>query len=47
MKEWTLVGIPVVVIAITALAKVEKGVKEEDVKVPEKRCGSFPFPIKS
>ncbi|KAJ9235460.1 hypothetical protein DTO169E5_6176 [Paecilomyces variotii] len=37
MKEWTLVGIPVVVIAITALAKVEKGVKEEDVKVPEKR----------
>lgn len=47
MKEWTLVGIPVVVIAITALAKVEKGVKEEDVKVPEKRCVSFSFPYEN
>ncbi|KAL2012803.1 hypothetical protein VTN00DRAFT_328 [Thermoascus crustaceus] len=36
MKEWTLVGIPAVVIALTTLAKVEK-YKEENVQVPEKR----------
>ncbi|BDD58116.1 hypothetical protein MAP00_003422 [Monascus purpureus] len=37
MKEWTLVGIPTVVVAVTALAKAEKEVQERDMKVPEKR----------
>ena len=37
MKEWTLVGIPVVVVALISLAKAEKNVKEEDLKLPEKR----------
>lgn len=41
MKEWTLVGIPTVVVAVTALAKAEKEVKEKDLKVPEKRFVPF------
>lgn len=44
MKEWTLVGIPAVVIALTALAKVEK-YKEENVQVPEKRFVSLITPL--
>jgi hypothetical protein len=38
MKEWILVGIPIVIGAITALAKVERPIKPEEVKIPEKRC---------
>ncbi|KAL2218073.1 hypothetical protein M432DRAFT_580262 [Thermoascus aurantiacus ATCC 26904] len=38
MKEWTLVGIPAVVVAVTTLARIEKYRDEdEDLKVPEKR----------
>lgn len=37
MKEWTIVGIPTVLAAVSALASVEGDVKEEDKRVPEKR----------
>jgi hypothetical protein len=37
MKEWTLVGIPAVVTAVTALGKAEKG-----GKIPEDELMTFP-----
>jgi hypothetical protein len=39
MKEWTLVGITSIVIAVTALGQAEKGVKasEEVMTFPERR----------
>lgn len=49
LKEWTLVGIPIVIGAITALAKVERPIKPEDVKLGETRClfpRSFPLHLK-
>lgn len=48
LKEWTLVGIPIVIGAITALAKVERPIKPEDVKLGETRClfpRSFPLQL--
>lgn len=50
MKEWTLVGIPLVVTAVTALGKAEKernekrGVKAEPFATDER--GLFAFPEK-
>ena len=43
MKEFTLVGIPIVLGAVSALAKVERPIDAKDVKLSEQRCFSFSF----